>query len=228
MDDGRKWIDVGTTAIPRLLTERCIGSFLDRFEDRNDYRLRWIFHLTRYYVPNFDKFWAENLKMAVDLSERFDDVVILGNRKWTSYGRAFWNVIEQCQNDLLLIEDDKLWHKPFRLREIEAAAADIMVFSFPRCKLPLPGPVPFTTAPAFHHYHAVQWWREHYPADKDRLADRTFYKIFKAGPLKIDVLGEDYWEDRGSIFWGAGKVQKLAVAKGYIDPDTMQYHKVPP
>ncbi len=235
--DTRSWVDIGTTAIPRLLTEKCIGSFLDKFQDRADYRLRWIFHLTRYYVPNFDKDWAANLKQATDLSERFDDVVILGNRKWTSYGRAVWNTLERVENDVFWVEDDKLWHKPFCLKDIVAKDSDIVVFSFPNQTTPPPEPVGFTTGPAFHRIHAAKWWRENYPVDRDRIAERTFSKMFQNSFLRIGVLGWGYWQDIGQEFFlgrclrsdyrlAPWKPLKLAACRGYIDPDTGQYVKV--
>ena len=79
-----KTIDVLTTSIPRLMTSRSIGQFLDAFEDRDDYRLRWLFHLDQF--PYLEAAWDESLRDALTMIPRFDDALVMASRSNVGFG----------------------------------------------------------------------------------------------------------------------------------------------
>ncbi len=224
--DNRPYIDVATPALPRMLTESCIGSFLDKWEDRADFHVRWIFHLGLYHEADFNKQWQANCDMARRVADRFDESVLLLNNFWTPYGVAVWNVLEQVQNDVLWIEDDKLWHKSFRLQSFCDAGVEIAVFT--KIKRPPRTVVSehygISTAPSFYSYRVAGWWRQNYPADHWRVCERMFGELRPPGAEPLVLNHGGYWEDRG--IWSYGRhVQRVAVYRGWIDPETRQFVK---
>lgn len=147
----RLHLDVGTTALPRLLTVRGIGSFLDRFSDRHKYCLRWIFHLD--YMDFLRDNWIDNLAQATALSVRFNDALILVSTTNQGFGGSMLNVLRHARNDMLWIEDDKLWVKSFRMARVQRACRD--AFNFGRT-----GTRVGCTTPSFWRLHVVEYLRD--------------------------------------------------------------------
>ena len=79
-------LDVCTTAIPRCLVERCLGSFLDRMQDRGEYQLRWLCHLDQY--PGLHGLRDETLQQIEAMRKRFDGGTLLTAETQRGFGAA--------------------------------------------------------------------------------------------------------------------------------------------
>jgi hypothetical protein len=153
MGDDFKWIDVGTTVIPRNLTERGIGSFLSCM-DRGNYKLRWVVHLD--HVPGMEQNRDENLQQITELAKQFDDAVIMESTENQGFGRAVHKVLSCLERDSLWIEDDWEWTKPFRLVDVDSNTKDKFCFIQPNCPIGL-------TGPSFWKFHVIKYLLDHWP-----------------------------------------------------------------
>ena len=122
-------VDVCTTSIPRLLTSYTMPQFLGRMEDRGDFRLRWFFHLDN--LPDLDRYWAGSLAQAQSVAPLFDEAVLIARTANLGYGGSILELLRRTENDVLWIEDDWEWLKPFRLADAFAACRDGYNFGNP-------------------------------------------------------------------------------------------------
>lgn len=148
-----RWLDVGTTAIPRLLTARCMESFLDKMIDRDKYLLRWIFHLDWIDHLAFRGNWRTNLVQAVSFSRHFDDALILASTTNQGYDGSILNALRHVRGDVLWVEDDKIWTKPFRVESVIENSGDGFFFLGPdtRCG---------STSPSFWRHRLAVFLRD--------------------------------------------------------------------
>lgn len=116
-----EWIDVGTVAAPKLLTEESIGSLIDCM-DTGGRKLRWVVHLDRDDVlaQHFD----DNLAMIERVAGRFDDALIMAADTPQGFGRSFRKVLAASHNDLLNVEDKWRWVRKFCLDDAYKHAGD--------------------------------------------------------------------------------------------------------
>ena len=201
--------------MPRLLTEKCIGSFLDHFTDRKDYNLRWIFHLDQYPVPGLEMNWEENMRQAVAMSGLFDTALLMGNQTNQSYGGSVYRVMREVNHPVLWIEDDKLWKCGFSLavirKKVKDAGADSYCFSHQIA--------PGTTAPTFHEQGVIDKMLSNYPEPHWSICEKDLLRVAKDKISMICMeqseLGEQlslrkyqnsYWHDAG-----ARELKKLGV-----------------
>lgn len=131
------WIDVTTTAIPRLCTRACIGSFRKALHP-GQHKLRWIFHLDLY--PGLEQHFAENKRQAEEVAELFDDFMLIEAETHRGFSDSLWEVWSRTKNHVLHIEDDWLWHKPVKLDDVLATAVDGYSFMHRRARAGVTGP----------------------------------------------------------------------------------------
>lgn len=117
------WIDVASTAIPRLVTKRCIDGFF-RHADRDGYLLRWIVHLDRY--PPLEHLYDENLEMIHECAKRFDDARVLTTDRQRGLGLSFYLVLLNARQGrhVFLMEDDWEIVRPFSIRKMIETPSD--------------------------------------------------------------------------------------------------------
>ena len=106
----KPWLDVGTLAIARLCLKDCIPSFIEHFEDRNDFRLRWICHLDQFGGGGLEPLWEEQLAQILEASKLFDDFVLIANRTHVGYGGGFFRILREVKNGMFYTDDDQLFH----------------------------------------------------------------------------------------------------------------------
>lgn len=164
-----KWLDVGTTAIPRLTLERCLGSFLD-FIDPCGYKLRWIFHLDQYPEPGLERYWQDTLNQALRLAPRFDSAVIMASTTNQSWGVSVRRIMREVEHDLLWIEDDYVWLRPWRVDDMLAYARD--GYNFQRKKVKFGA-----TSPTFWRKHTVDYLLEHFPRHPEKASENEVKRI---------------------------------------------------
>ena len=126
-----KWIDVTTTAIPRLCTKPCITSFRKSM-NAGQYRLRWIFHLDRY--PGLEQYFEENKKQAEEIADMFDDFILLEAEEHQGFSGSLHEVWSKTTNHVLHIEDDWLWLWPWKLQDVLDTALDGYCFNHRRAR----------------------------------------------------------------------------------------------
>jgi len=178
-------VDVVSLAIPRLLTERCIDSFLTSWADRDQYHVRWIFHLDQY--KGLEGNYTENMEMAARLAPRFDDAILLSTKTNVGYGRAYGRALRQVRHDVLNVEDDFFWIAPWSLAAVIKATgqADGRAF-FHKQRFPIG-----TTSPAFWRRHVVEAILERFGSLRDVRDEVAFKKYL--GP----VMGFRYGAQAG-------------------------------
>jgi len=157
-DQPKPRVDVVTLSIPRLVTERCIGSFLEHWTDRDDYFVRWIFHQDQY--PGLEDKWEDNWQAALRVSRRFDESQMQAKNTNVGLGKAYRWAFRQVQAPMLLIvEDDWLWQKDWRLADVNAAAND--AFSFCEQRWMVGG-----TSPSFWRRYVLNMLLDNYPTEE--------------------------------------------------------------
>ena len=120
--DGKLSFDVITTAIPMLMTEKNISGFLDSMEDRDDFYLRWLFHLDQYEGLELD--WESNLVEAGRMSQQFDESLLIASRINCGMGTSIRRCMLEVQSNVLWIEDDWEWRRKFRLADFWNAVVE--------------------------------------------------------------------------------------------------------
>ena len=164
-----KWLDVGTTAIPRLTLERCLGSFLDCI-DPCGHKLRWIVHLDQYPEPGLEQYWQDTLNQALRLAPRFDSAVLMASTTNQSWGVSLQRIMEQVRHDLLWIEDDYVWDSHWRVDDMLEAAVDGYNFSRKKVKFG-------ATSPTFWKRHTVDYLLAHLPQPIERASENAIKRI---------------------------------------------------
>lgn len=173
---------VCTTAIPRLLVERCIGSFLDCMEDRADFRLNWLVHLDHY--PKLEEYHAETLQQIRNIAPRFDtNLFVFQPKKNVGFGMAARELFDfACHYDTLWIEDDWLWERPFRLADVRARLAETGAtqFSFVGVKADVGNMHPtYWTEPQ------VRYVAEHFPEPLSAVCEGSIVAVCKQGGFTL-------------------------------------------
>ena len=101
-------VNVATMDIPRGLLVTCIPSFLDAFEDRDDFNLRWVCRLDR--VENLDSLWDAECEHIEEVSQSFDDCIIQYEAMPGGFGRGVaWILDHLAPADTLWVLDDWDW-----------------------------------------------------------------------------------------------------------------------
>ncbi len=173
-----KWVDVGTTIIPRSLTEKGIGSFMDCM-DHTGYRLRWVVHLDS--VPGLEHHWDENVRQIEQLSHRFDEVVVMKSHENQGYGVAVHKVMSELNYDTLWIEDDWQWRYTFKLADVKANAQDGFYFWRPHVRMG-------NTGPSFWRFYVIEYLLSHWPENPSELAfKRVLRGVFRNNNKHIGI-----------------------------------------
>ena len=95
-------------------------------------------------------------------------------RENQSYGGACLNLFRASRFDVLWIEDDWKWIKPFRLADVEAAARD--GFNFHRGGVRVGA-----TSPTFWKRHLIEYLLERYPSPPRKASELQFKRILHRG-----------------------------------------------
>jgi hypothetical protein len=169
-------LSVCTTAIPRLLVERCVGSFLDCMADRAEFRLHWKVHLDQY--PGLEEYRAETRQQIQRLCSRFDTAVVLCPEKQALFGGAAKALFAESMSDTLWIEDDWLWTRPFRLADVRARLAETGAtqFSFVGVKAAVGN-----MHPTYWTAEQVQYIAKHFPEPLEEVCEGTISKVCGRG-----------------------------------------------
>jgi len=225
----KPWIDIATMAVPRLLTERCVSSFLSHFSDKADYRLRWIFHLDQYPYPGLEVNWEENMKQAITMSNVFDDALIMGSRVNQSYGESVCRVMQEVIHPVFLLEDDKLWIRDFSLRDVRQLIAAEKADSYNFYQWAVPG----STSPTFFERDVIKVLLENAPTPRREFTELDFIRIAEGKIRTIHLAEKDigkkldrrtfedsYWIDAGNYVTKQLGVKKAHPATCYISRNT--------
>ncbi len=169
-----KWMDVGTTAVPRMLTSACIGSFLSVC-DSHGYKLRWIVHLDSYPRHGLNHLWGQNKVQIEALANSFDDAILMFSDNCRGYGESVHKVMSKTTNPVLWIEDDYLWLFPFRLEDLRLEETDFASFMVSGQSRAYFG----STCPSFWGRRAVDCLLQQYPKDH-RISEVTIKRIIRS------------------------------------------------
>ncbi len=217
----KPWIDVVTTATPRTLTSLGMLSFLRKFDDRGDFRLRWIFYLVQHPNPGLEQLWEPTMNQAVTASGWFDDAIIMGLRSHSCYGKTVFRAIELVEHPTLWIEDDYLWRRHFQLAKISRG---LNFFSFVAGKVG-------STGPAYWDLETITYLRDNYPPAEQhqRMCEKTMTGIMGRRKWRSNdgvPVGHRYHNDMGKSTFARLEVGKFSAARAYIDPVTGAYHRM--
>ncbi len=224
----KPWIDIGTLAIARKLVKQGMESFLDCMTDRDDFRLRWIFHLDTYPFPGLEQYFDETLQQAIEVSHLFDDALIFASRSHQGFGGSFLRVINEVRNGFFSIEADFHWHKPFALRELLDRKQDYVSFK---------GTPIGSISPSYWCYSLAAYLRNHYPRIPSHATARDFMRIL--GPdipkrfmwteytmKERDELRDLHFTHVGDEATKALSVKKYGPLRYYYDTDKGKLVKV--
>jgi len=150
------------------LVKQGMESFLDCMTDRDQFRLRWIFHLDTYPFPGLEQYFDETLHQATDVSHLFDDALIFASRSHQGFGGSFLRVIREVDKSFLSIEADFHWHRPFSLLQILERQQDYVSFK---------GTPIGSISPSYWSPRLTAYLRKHYPAQSQRATARDFMRI---------------------------------------------------
>ena len=192
--DARPWLDVVSTGIPRLTTERCIRSWLNNFTDRDKFQLRWLFHLDVF--PRLAQHADQNMTMAETVAPLFDQAVTLRTQPGRGYGNALHTMLRHCRHDVLWIEDDKLWHAPFTVGDLIGDKPKFWPGSVDRH---WPVSLPFATSPGYWPMNYWQWLLENFPDKPEQVTESALMGLCELMGKSGDFVSEQgsYWEDVG-------------------------------
>lgn len=166
--DNRPWIDIGTLAIARKLVTQGMESFLENLVDRDDFRLRWIFHLDTYPFPGLEAYFAETWSQADAAQSWFDASQARYSRSHKGFGGSFKRVLEEVRNPFFSIEDDYHLHKPLSIRETLDKKQDYVNFK---------GTPIGSISPSYWSPRLVAYLLEHYPDPPQHATARDFMRI---------------------------------------------------
>lgn len=140
-------LNVCTLALPRLLVGRCVKSFLDCVEDREQYRLNWICLLDK--SQGLETQYEETLSEIRDIELSFERFDVFLPEYEQGFGKAVNSLLcKAIQHDILWIPDDWLWTKPFRLTDALDVTEDWFTFVGGTIR-------PGTTHPTFWRRHVI-------------------------------------------------------------------------
>ena len=114
--NGKRVLDVATTSIPMLMTYDNISSFLNAIEDRDDFYLRWLYHLDQYKGLESD--WEDTMMQAVKVSEKFDEALLFATRQNIGFGGSVLRLMKEVKRDVFWIEDDWNWPGSFKIYDV--------------------------------------------------------------------------------------------------------------
>lgn len=228
MPTDKPWIDIGTLAIARKLVKQGMESFLSCMTDRDEFRLRWIFHLDTYPFPGLEQYFDETLHQAIEVSHLFDDAVIIASRSHQGFGGSFLHVIREAKSDLFSIEADFHWHRPFSLQSILDRKQDYVSFK---------GTPIGSISPSYWSPCLVAYLRNHYPSPPQHATARDFMRILgpEFGPIfswrqytmdQRQALRDLHFTHVGDEATKALGVKKYGPLRYYYDSDKGKLVKV--
>lgn len=160
------WLDVTTTAIPRLTTRACIKSFLSSM-DPGRHKLRWIFHLDRY--PGLEQNFEANKAQAQEVAKLFDAAVLMEADEQQGFSGSLYEVWSKTDQHVLHIEDDWFWHHPWKLQDVLDIARDGYSFCHRRARTGV-------TSPSLWKRHVIESVLAAWP--KNRPINENWLRIF--------------------------------------------------
>lgn len=160
------WLDVTTTAIPRLTTRACIKSFLSSM-DPGRHKLRWIFHLDRY--PGLEQNFEANKAQAQEVARMFDAAVLMEAEEQQGFSGSLYEVWSKTDQHVLHIEDDWFWHHPWKLQDVLDIARDGYSFCHRRARTGV-------TSPSLWKRHVIESVLAAWP--KNRPINENWLRIF--------------------------------------------------
>lgn len=174
---------VCTTAIPRMLVGRCLGSFLDCLVDRQNFSLHWKVHLDRY--ADLDGHFEETRQQIEQLGPRFDSWEMAAasvNRGFGGAANTLFRVAASSHCDALWIEDDWLWTVPFQLAAVRHCLADSGAdqFTFVPRKAEIGN-----MHPTYWSNRQLRYVSDYFPADLDTVCEGSIVRICKTGGFKL-------------------------------------------
>lgn len=209
----KPWVDVGTMCVARLSLKDCLGSCLDQMEDRQNYNLRWLFHLDQYGLPGLEGNWAQQLKDAIELSERFDDCVLMAHRSHQGYGGSFWHILREVQNPFFYLDDDLYWKQPFMLEPAFASKVDYYTFNNSK----LGG-----TSPACWSLGLIQYLLKVYPTNRREMTEKDIIHLLRGQDFTRDTRIAK--PDSGRLYRNCGwhafdrfKVRRYGPARAFVN-----------
>jgi hypothetical protein len=193
--NGKPVFNVLTMALPRLMTRKYISGLLHMMQDRDEFHLKWLFHLDQY--AGLEHNWEENLQQAVDTSALFDEALIFATDTNCGMGRGVRRLMEEVEHDVLWIEDDWEWYRPFRLmdfvRQMEEEKADGWSFTRRGGKIGMMHPNCWTK-------RIVDALRRAWPGD-DGFKDTKSQRILRKQTDYRNMRGENVQRD---VCWHVG------------------------
>ena len=162
-----EWLDIATMAIPRLVTEECIGSLIEHM-GVGGRKLRWVVHLDQY--EGMEHLHSENLEMIERVAGRFDDAVVLSSNTRLGFGRSFKRVIDEIRHDMFNVEDDWKWCKDFEMDDVYQQSRDGFHMARPYVRTG-------SMQPALWKLRIVEALRDNYPQPIDRATEVKFKRL---------------------------------------------------
>ena len=229
------WIDVLSSGIPRNTTEISVLSFLRYFQDRSDFKLRWVFHLDRTppHLPEYADYYDENLALAKKLAKLFDSSIIIEETENQLYGGSVYALLQHVENRVLWAEDDKQWLKEFSLRRAMEVSLDGNKFvyfaqmeGYRRMKARyLAGRSPVlagATCPALWAEGAPEYLRDNFPPIKNKVSEIAIIGIFQHGKYESTYYDEGCY-GRDMYYTGSKFARKWydPNIKGFVQISTM-------
>lgn len=171
----KPWLDIGTMCIPRLCLDASIRSFFEHWQDRDRFRVRWIFHLDQYGLPGLEQYWREQVEQAVELTELFDDVVLMATTRNRGYGDSFHRVLSVVVHPFFYSDDDNIWRRPIELSFAYDSTYDHFSFN---------NAAPGGTSPAYWSFPMVRHLLYHYPANHRKITELALRATLKGAAFK--------------------------------------------
>jgi len=180
----KKKIDIASPSLPRLMTFRNVSGLLSCIEDRDDFHIRWLFHLDQY--PGLEEDWEASLIDACKAVPLFDDALLFASKTNVGYGGVIHRLMSEVEQDVLWVEDDWEWNGYFKLGDIQKAIADEGAygfnFSFRREKIG-------AMRPAYWTHPMVQYLLSRWPASSLGMTEKKIKRRIMRGGKFINARG---------------------------------------
>ncbi len=227
-EDTRPWIDIGTLSIARLMVTEGMTSFLDHFEDRADFRLRWIYHLDTYPWEGLESHFTATLAQAGEMAQHFDDALVMASWGHSGFGGSLLRVLREVRNPFMSIEDDFRWIRDFRLGDIIARQEDYVNFKGTPCG---------SISPSYWSPRMVGFMRTHFPEPAQHVTARDLMRICRGEPSlkwteytkkERNQMRHQHFEHLGDEKLSKLGVKKYGPLRYYWDSEKRNLVKVQP
>jgi hypothetical protein len=229
----KPWIDLVSCALPRATAKVGLGSLLDCWEDRDDFRVRLVYHLDELredLIGTYPNEIVASTAQAVEIGNRCNDFLFVTKNWNVGYGGSILSCLRVVRNRVFWCEDDKKWLRKFSLMRALAMPQTGIEFVYwigrntPK-RLIQCGFNPFdagATSPGLWPVGAPRYLLDRFPPIPEHMTERATTAIMR-GPFKsllYDTGPLSYWKDIGR---GRGK---SPAATKYRDRETGTVIKV--